>query len=97
MTREQRKTVIFVPCAAWAGLALAVVFTALYAHIPRVPAKPAVTLAIAGAQMLASGLIFMRLDKSSALVRLTAAVGLAWLSFLFIFSFADYLTRPYPM
>ena len=97
MTREQLKEVILVPCAAWGGLALAIVFTCLYANIPGGPQKTAVALAVASLQALASGIIFMRLGKSSALVRLTAAAGFLWLSFLFIFAFADYLTRPYPM
>ena len=40
------------------------------------------------------GLYFMRLNRSSALVRLTAIAGVFWLSFLFIMAGADYLTRP---
>jgi hypothetical protein len=35
----------------------------------------------------------MRLDRASALVRITAAVGFLWLSFLFIFTFADFVMR----
>ena len=38
--------------------------------------------------------VFMRLNRSSALVKLTAAAGLVWLSFLFLIGSADFLTRP---
>ena len=97
MTRAEVKEVVLVPCVAWAGLMLAVVFTTLYANLPNGPQKPAVALGVASLQAFLSALVFMRLGKASTLVRLTAAVGFLWLSFLFIFAFADYLTRPYPM
>ena len=38
--------------------------------------------------------VFMRLNRASALVKLTAAAGLVWLSFLFLIGSADFLTRP---
>jgi cytochrome c oxidase subunit 4 len=93
VTGSQLKHVVLVPLAAWAGLATAIVVTCVYANLPQTPAKPLVTLLIAAGQAAASALVFMRLDKASSLLRLTALAGLAWLSLLFILSFGDYLTR----
>lgn len=96
MTRRQWREVVLVPLAAWAALAAAIAVTCLYANLPNGPLKPAVALAIAAGQALVSGVLFMRLGRASALVRLAAAAGFLWLSLLFILAFADYLTRAYP-
>jgi cytochrome c oxidase subunit 4 len=93
VTRRQLKHVILVPLGAWAALAAAILITCVYANLPQTPAKPAIALLIAAAQAVVSALVFMRLDRASALLRLTALAGLAWLSLLFILSFGDYLTR----
>jgi cytochrome c oxidase subunit 4 len=50
-------------------------------------------LAIAAFKVILIAAFFMRLDRASALVRITAAVGFLWLSFLFIFAFADFMMR----
>lgn len=52
-----------------------------------------VILLLAGVQMLLVLTFFMRLQHSSAIVRLSAAAGFVWLSFLFILAFSDYLMR----
>ncbi|MGH6957560.1 MAG: hypothetical protein ACREEW_12925 [Caulobacteraceae bacterium] len=96
MTRHQLRHVVLVPLAAWAALGVAIVATCLYANWPHGPQKAAVTLLIAAAQALVSGVLFMRLDQASPLVRFAAVSGFVWLSYLFIFAFADYLTRAYP-
>jgi cytochrome c oxidase subunit 4 len=38
-------------------------------------------------------LYFMHVRHSSALVKLTAATGFLWLIFMFVITFADYLSR----
>ncbi|HEX4182170.1 MAG TPA: hypothetical protein VHY34_02805 [Caulobacteraceae bacterium] len=93
MTRDQFKAVLLTPLVVWAALCLALTASALYAFLPAVPVKSLVAMVIAGFKMALIGAFFMRLDRASALVRITAAVGFVWLSFLFIFAFADYLTR----
>jgi cytochrome c oxidase subunit IV len=96
MTGRQFRQVILTPAIVWLVIAAAITATSLYASLPNGPQKPAVSLAIAGAQAILSGVVFMRLDKAAALVRLAAMAGFLWLSLLFILSFGDYLTRPWP-
>lgn len=93
MTWRELKSVVLAPLATWAGLCLALVATAAYAFLPDAPAKPVVALAIAGFKVVLIAALFMRLDRASALVRITALVGFLWLSFLFIFTFADFMMR----
>jgi caa(3)-type oxidase subunit IV len=93
MTRTELKSVVLVPLATWAGLCLALAATAAYAFIPDAPIKPVAALAIAAFKVFLIAAFFMRLDRASALVRLTAVAGFLWLSFLFIFAFADYAMR----
>jgi caa(3)-type oxidase subunit IV len=93
MTRKELKSVVLVPLATWAGLCLALAATATYAFLPDAPVKPIIALAIAAFKVTLIAAFFMRLDRASPLVRLTAAVGFLWLSFLFVFAFADYLMR----
>jgi caa(3)-type oxidase subunit IV len=93
MTRRQLERVVLVPLATWAGLCLALTATAVYAFVPDAPIKPVVALAIAALKVFLIAAFFMRLDRASVLVRLTASVGFLWLSFLFIFAFADFATR----
>ena len=69
------------------GLSLA------YAYWPSGPAKFGAGLGIATVKAALIATIFMQLRKSSALVHLAAAAGGAWLTLLFLFSFADFLTR----
>jgi caa(3)-type oxidase subunit IV len=93
MTREQFRHVVVIPIGAWAALCVALVATAVYATLPHAPARLPVALAISGFKAAIVAIIFMRLDRSSSLVRLTALAGFAWLSLLGVFAFADYLTR----
>jgi caa(3)-type oxidase subunit IV len=64
-----------------------------YALLPGMPGKLGVSLAIVAVQASMILGAFMKLGGSSALVRVTALVGAVWLSFLFLMSFADLLTR----
>lgn len=93
MTQRELKSVLLVPLATWAGLCLALAATAAYAFLPDAPVKPVVALAIAAFKVILIAAFFMRLDRASALVRITAAVGFLWLSFLIIFAFADFMMR----
>lgn len=48
---------------------------------------------IAAASVVLIGLVFMELDRESALNRLFAAAGFAWLVIFAMLTFADYMTR----
>jgi len=52
-----------------------------------------VSLLIAAIKVAIIALIFMELLKSTGIHRLAAGIGLFWLIFLFLLSFADYLSR----
>ena len=93
MTTAQFKAVILTPVLTWIVLGLALALTGVYAHMHSAPAKLPMALAISGLKVVLVAIVFMRLDRASSLVRMTALAGLAWLLFLFIFAFADYLTR----
>lgn len=93
MTRAQAREVIWAPLAVWAGLMALLAFTIAYAYVPGLPFKTEAALAIGAAKALLIAVFFMQLRHAAALVRLAAAVGLCWLSLLYIFTTADYLTR----
>lgn len=92
MTRETRHVLLF-PLLTWAGLLLLLAATLGYAYLPDAPAKSAVGLAVAAAKAGLIAAVFMQLRSASTLVRLAATIGLGWLSLLFLFGFADFLTR----
>jgi len=96
MARTESPSVVLVPLATWAGLLVALAATALYAFLPAAPLKPWIGLSIAGLKAALIALFFMRLTRAAALVRITALVGLLWLSLLFILGFCDFLTRLSP-
>ena len=88
-----RRRILLAPCAIWAALVLLGGVSLGYALVPGLPFKLMASLAIVIAQ---AGLVligFMRLGKSSGLVRMTALAGVVWLSFLFLMTFADLWTR----
>ncbi|HUA65381.1 MAG TPA: cytochrome C oxidase subunit IV family protein, partial [Alphaproteobacteria bacterium] len=55
-------------------------------------AGTAIILALAFVQMLLVMSFFMRLRRSTKVIRLVAAAGFAWLLIMFILVFSDYLT-----
>jgi cytochrome c oxidase subunit 4 len=48
---------------------------------------------LAAASVVLIGFVFMELDRESALSRLFAAAGFAWLVIFAMLTFADYMTR----
>ncbi|HET6432783.1 cytochrome C oxidase subunit IV family protein [Dyella sp.] len=78
---------------ALAGLLLLLAATAGLAYVPMGAFNTVVALLISLAKTLLVMLIFMRLRSESAVVRLVAIAGFAWLAMLFLILMADYLTR----
>lgn len=90
---DERREIIIIPLLVWAAL-MALVFVSLgYAYWHGAPARFAVGLAIAAVKTAFIALIFMQLRRASGLVRIASLAGLFFLSLLFFFSFADFLTR----
>ncbi len=87
-------TVILGPALVWVGLLLLLAINIGLTFLPLGQAKTAVNLAVAVVQASLMFAVFMRLNRASALVKLTAGAGLVWLSFLFLIGSADFLTRP---
>ena len=87
-------TVISGPALVWLALLALLAVNIGLTFLPLGRAKTAVNLAVAMVQASLMFTVFMRLNRASALVKLAAAAGLVWLSFLFIIGSADFLTRP---
>lgn len=85
--------IVLIPLLVWVGLIVLLGISLAYAYWPLGPVKFGAGLAIATVKAGLIATIFMQLRKSSALVHMAAAAGLAWLALLFLFSFADFLTR----
>lgn len=81
------------PLLVWGALVALLALSVLAAFAPLGDAKTTVSLAIAGVKAVLIGLVFMRLDKASNLVRLAALAGLVFAAFLFLLTAGDYLTR----
>ncbi len=92
MDRETRH-ILIVPLLVWGGLLLLLGVSLGYAYLPGAPLKLAFGLTVGAAKAALIGAIFMQLRQASALVRVAAGAGLAWLCLLFLFSFADFVTR----
>lgn len=93
MTREQRSHVLIRPLKVWAALLVLLGLTLGYAYLPHAPAKLPVSLAIAATKALLIAAFFMQLREAAGLVRMAALAGVVWASFLYIITFAEYLTR----
>lgn len=93
MTPGSRRDVIVVPLVLWAGLMALLLLTIVYAYLPGAPARLAIGLAFGAAKGVLIALFFMQLRRAAGLVRLAALAGLVWATFLYLFSFADFLTR----
>ena len=88
------RTVVSGPLLVWVALLALLAINIGVALLPLGAFKVPLNLGVAAIQVSLMGTVFMRLDRSSPLVRLTAAAGFLWMSFLFIFATVDYLTRP---
>lgn len=90
---ERRHHVLIVPVLVWAALMALLLASLGYSYLPGAPLKLLAGLAVAITKAGLIAAIYMELREASPLVRVAAACGLGWLSLLFIFSFADFLTR----
>ena len=61
-------------------------------HLPLGPLKLPLNLAVVAVQAVVMGLVFMRLNRASALVRLAAVGGFLWIALMFVLTFAAVLT-----
>ena len=93
MTPAQCRQVVLAPVAVWAALLVLLAATIGYAYWPHAPFKTSAALLIGGGKALLIAILFMQLRRATGLVRMAAVAGLAWASLLYLFSFADYLTR----
>ena len=93
MTREERRHVILAPLLVWLELLALLGATIAYAYVPGAPVKVEVALMIGAAKAGLIAILFMQLRRASGLVRMAAVAGLCWASLLYLFAFADYLTR----
>jgi cytochrome c oxidase subunit IV len=88
-----RRAILLRPLLTWAALLLLGALSLGYALMPGWPAKPFVQLGVVTVQASVVLVAFMNLRRASGLVRITALVGVIWLSFLFLMAFADLATR----
>ena len=77
----------------WAALMALLALTLILAYIPMGRLTTVAGIAIAFAKAALVGLLFMELDKASALVRLAALAGFVFLSALFALTLADVISR----
>jgi cytochrome c oxidase subunit IV len=78
----------------WAALMALLVLSAGTALLPLGWVNTALGLAIAVVKALLVAIVFMRLHRAHALLRITAVVGAVAMLLLFGLSSADYFTRP---
>lgn len=88
-----RRAILLLPLAVWAAMLALGAGSLAYALLPGMPAKPEIALLLFAAQAALVAGIFMNLRRGNGLVTMTALIGVVWLGFLFLFSFADLLTR----
>ena len=81
------------PSIIWLALLLLLGLTVGSAYVPLGAFNGVINYSIAAAKAALVLVFFMHLDRSRALLRLTAFTGLFWLSFMFSLAFGDYLTR----
>lgn len=78
----------------WLALLVLLLATAGAAFLKLGWGNTAVSLAIALVKALLVAIVFMRLRRAPALLRIAAVTGAATLALLFVLSTADYATRP---
>jgi cytochrome c oxidase subunit 4 len=80
------------PGLAWLGLMGLLLLSIWVAHLPMGAAKLPLNLGLVAIQALLMGLVFMRLNRASSLVRLAAGASFLWILLLFVLTFAAVLT-----
>ena len=88
MDRSRRPLVL-----TWIALLLLLAATAGSALLPLGWLNTAISLGVALAKALLVAVVFMRLKRAPALVRLAAVAGTVTLAILFGLALTDYLTR----
>jgi len=83
-----------IPILVWLALLALLALTVCAAYLPLHPFRIAISLGIAFMKAGLIALVFMRLNKSSTLVRIAACAGFLWLIFMFVLTATDYLSRP---
>lgn len=78
----------------WLALMALLALSAGSALLPLGWFNTAIGLAIALVKALLVAIVFMRLARAHALLRITAVTGVVTMALLFILSGADYATRP---
>jgi cytochrome c oxidase subunit 4 len=81
------------PVAIWAALMLLLALTVGSAYVPLGTLNIVINLAIACIKATLVALFFMKLNRSSSLLRLAAVAGFFWLILMFLLTGGDYLTR----
>jgi caa(3)-type oxidase subunit IV len=84
------------PALVWLILLGLLATSCWSASLPLGSYNTVVNLVIAAIMLLVLATFLMNLARASALLRLVASAGLLWVVFLFVLTFADYLSRrPY--
>jgi cytochrome c oxidase subunit 4 len=78
----------------WAALMALLLLSAGSALLPLGWANTAIGLLVATVKAVLVAVIFMRLRRAHALLRITSMIGVGAMTLLFLFSSADYFTRP---
>jgi cytochrome c oxidase subunit 4 len=82
--------------STWLALMILLLVTAGVAYLRLGWINTAISLAIALVKALLVAIVFMKLRRAPALLRLAAVTGAVMLAVLFVLSTADYATRPEP-
>lgn len=83
----------FGPLLVWLALIVLLGVNVALSQLPANSPRAFANLVLAAVQAMLMFLVFMRLNRSSTLVRLTAGAAFFWMIFLFTMSGADFFTR----
>lgn len=84
------------PALVWLILLSLLAASCWSAFLPLGSYNAALNLVLAAVMLFLLATFLMNLAQASALLRLVASAGLLWVVFLFVLTFADYLSRrPY--
>ena len=84
------------PATVWLILLVLLAASCWSAFLPLGAYNTALNMVLAAIMLLVLATFLMNLGQASALLRLIASAGVLWVIFLFVLTFADYLSRrPY--